>query len=52
VEWGVDVSEIQVAGPGGFRPETPGESLDNVGFMFFGDPDGNGWGVQQISGRS
>lgn len=47
----VDVSEIQVAGPGGFRAETPDESLDNVGSMFFSDPDGNGWGVQ-MSGRS
>lgn len=25
--------------------------LDNVGFVFFSDPDGNGWAVQQISAR-
>jgi catechol 2,3-dioxygenase-like lactoylglutathione lyase family enzyme len=28
-----------------------GSNLDNVGFVFFDDPDGNGWAVQQISGR-
>ena len=28
-----------------------GEDLDNVGFVFFDDPDGNGWAVQQISAR-
>jgi hypothetical protein len=26
--------------------------LDNVGFVFFTDPDGNGWAVQQISSRA
>ena len=26
--------------------------LDNVGFLFFRDPDGNGWAVQQISSRA
>jgi catechol 2,3-dioxygenase-like lactoylglutathione lyase family enzyme len=51
LERGVDVGEIQVAGPGGFRPREDGESLDNVGFLFFNDPDGNGWAVQQISAR-
>jgi hypothetical protein len=25
---------------------------DNVGFVFFADPDGNGWAVQQISARA
>jgi hypothetical protein len=25
--------------------------LDNVGFVHFADPDGNGWTVQQISSR-
>jgi hypothetical protein len=28
-----------------------GHPLDNVGFVFFSDPDGNGWAVQQISAR-
>ncbi len=45
VERGVEVSELTVLGqnPG------QGDELDNVGFVFFSDPDGNGWGVQQIS---
>ena len=33
-------------------PSGEGESLDNVGFVYyFDDPDGNGWTVQQISSR-
>jgi hypothetical protein len=28
------------------------DPLDNVGFVFFTDPDGNGWAVQQISSRA
>jgi hypothetical protein len=48
IERGVDVSEIQIMGES--PSETP-EPLDNVGFAFFRDPDGNGWGVQQISAR-
>ena len=32
-------------------PARDGEDLDNVGFVFFSDPDGNGWAVQQISAR-
>ena len=32
------------------RPQP--DSLDNVGFIFFSDPDGNGWAVQQISSRN
>jgi catechol 2,3-dioxygenase-like lactoylglutathione lyase family enzyme len=51
VERGVDVGEVQVAGPSGFRPAKDGEPLDNVGFFFFTDPDGNAWAVQQISAR-
>jgi catechol 2,3-dioxygenase-like lactoylglutathione lyase family enzyme len=44
---GVDVSEVQVLG------ENPGAGgpLDNVGFIYFDDPDGNSWAVQQISSR-
>ena len=47
VERGVDVSEVQKLG------ENRGEDnpLDNVGFVFFNDPDGNAWAVQQISTR-
>jgi catechol 2,3-dioxygenase-like lactoylglutathione lyase family enzyme len=45
---GVEVSEIQVLGE---SPTSQPDPLDNVGFVFFGDPDGNGWAVQQISAR-
>jgi catechol 2,3-dioxygenase-like lactoylglutathione lyase family enzyme len=48
---GVEVGEIQVAGPSGFRPATEDDDLDNQGFVFFQDPDGNGWAVQQITDR-
>ena len=56
VERGVEVGGIQVAGSAGFRPlrdydTLTGSELDNVGFLFFNDPDGNGWAVQQISAR-
>ena len=49
VECGVEVSEIQVLGE---SPSPQPDSLDNVGFIFFNDPDGNGWAVQQISSRA
>jgi catechol 2,3-dioxygenase-like lactoylglutathione lyase family enzyme len=45
---GVDVSEIQVMGE---NPAAVPDPMDNVGFVFFSDPDGNGWAVQQISSR-
>ena len=48
VERGVEVSEVTKLG------ENPGpvdHELDNVGFVFFDDPDGNSWAVQQISKR-
>ncbi|GAB2733884.1 VOC family protein [Amycolatopsis magusensis] len=49
---GVAVSPIQVFGRDGeLHPYREGEELDNVGFFFFSDPDGNGWAVQQISSR-
>ena len=48
VQRGVEVSEIQVMGESPTRQPDP---LDNVGFVFFSDPDGNGWAVQQISAR-
>jgi catechol 2,3-dioxygenase-like lactoylglutathione lyase family enzyme len=48
LERGVEVSEIQVLGESATAQPDP---LDNVGFVFFSDPDGNGWGVQQISTR-
>ena len=36
---------------GARRARSGGESLDNVGFGYFDDPDGNGGTVQQISSR-
>jgi catechol 2,3-dioxygenase-like lactoylglutathione lyase family enzyme len=49
VERGVDVSEVQVLGE---NPRPVDNPLDNVGFVFFDDPDGNSWAVQQISSRA
>jgi hypothetical protein len=43
------VSPVQVLGESP-RPEP--DPLDNVGFVFFADPDGNAWAVQQISSRA
>ena len=51
IERGVEVSEVQVFEAGSPRPSREGDALDNVGFVFFSDPDGNGWAVQQISAR-
>ncbi|MDG4767457.1 VOC family protein [Solwaraspora sp. WMMD406] len=46
---GVAVSDIQVLGE---NPHPVPDPLDNVGFFYFTDPDGNGWAVQQISSRA
>jgi uncharacterized protein YndB with AHSA1/START domain/catechol 2,3-dioxygenase-like lactoylglutathione lyase family enzyme len=48
---GLDVGDVQIAGAHGFREAREGEELDNVGFAFFSDPDGNRWAMQQISAR-
>ena len=48
VERGVEVSEVQVMGENPIPVDNP---LDNVAFVFFSDPDGNSWAVQQISSR-
>jgi catechol 2,3-dioxygenase-like lactoylglutathione lyase family enzyme len=48
VERGVEVSDVQKLGE---NPEPVPDPYDNVGFVFFQDPDGNGWAVQQISSR-
>jgi catechol 2,3-dioxygenase-like lactoylglutathione lyase family enzyme len=48
LERGVEVGEVQVLGQ---NPRPVPDPLDNVGFFFFSDPDGNGWAVQQISTR-
>ena len=46
---GVENSGVQVLGE---NPAPVGDPLDNVGFVFFSDPDGNEWAVQQISTRT
>lgn len=51
VDRGVEVSEVQVFDKGSYRPSREGENLDLVGCVFFSDPDGNGWVVQQIPAR-
>jgi len=51
-ERGVEVGEVQVFDEGAYRPAREDESLDNVGCVFFSDPDGNRWCVQQIPARS
>lgn len=48
---GVPVSDVQVLGGDPSALEQGGKALDNVGFVFFDDPDGNSWAVQQISAR-
>jgi catechol 2,3-dioxygenase-like lactoylglutathione lyase family enzyme len=45
----VEVSEITRMGEN--RPDFDGDPLDYVGFVFFSDPDGNQWAIQQISSR-
>jgi catechol 2,3-dioxygenase-like lactoylglutathione lyase family enzyme len=49
LERGVDVSDVQTLGA---NPHPTPHPLDNVGFVFFADPDGNSWAVQQISSRA
>ena len=51
VDRGVEVSEVQALGGDADALRRGGTALDNVGFVFFRDPDGNGWAVQQISAR-
>jgi catechol 2,3-dioxygenase-like lactoylglutathione lyase family enzyme len=51
VERGLEISEVQVYVADGLRPSRDDEELDNVGFAFFRDPDGNRWAIQQISAR-
>jgi catechol 2,3-dioxygenase-like lactoylglutathione lyase family enzyme len=50
-ERGVEVGEIQVFEAGSYRQAQEGEDLDLVGCVFFSDPDGNRWCVQQIPDR-
>ncbi len=46
---GVAVSDVQSLGE---NPGPVSDPYDNVGFVFFADPDGNQWAVQQISSRA
>jgi catechol 2,3-dioxygenase-like lactoylglutathione lyase family enzyme len=52
LERGVEVSEIKIIEGGQRRPHREGDPLDIAAFAFFNDPDGNGWAVQQMPGRS
>jgi catechol 2,3-dioxygenase-like lactoylglutathione lyase family enzyme len=50
---GVEISEVQAYDRDGtVRPARDGEALNNVGFAFFADPDGNTWALQQIDARA
>jgi hypothetical protein len=52
-ERGVDVSEVIVFTKEGQRPlRDDDDDLNNIGFCFFDDPDGNSWAVQQITART
>ncbi|CAN5470136.1 MAG: VOC family protein [Rubrobacteraceae bacterium] len=51
VERGVEVGDFQVFDDGTYRAATKDENLDYVGCVFFEDPDGNGWCIQQIPAR-
>jgi catechol 2,3-dioxygenase-like lactoylglutathione lyase family enzyme len=48
----VEAGEIQVFDEGAYRPAREGEELDYVGCLFFSDPDGNRWCVQQVPARA
>lgn len=49
---GVDITEVQYLGFGAPpRPATDDDDLNNSGFAFFADPDGNAWAIQQITAR-
>ena|SRR5688572_17715551 len=52
LERGVEVGDLQVFDAGSYRTAREGENLDLVGCVFFRDPDGNRWCVQQIPARN
>lgn len=54
IERGVEASEVQVFDEtGATRTATEDDEIvDYGGFVFFNDPDGNGWVVQHVSARS
>lgn len=47
-ERGVEVSEVFHFGEGGQQPGPDPERRDYNSFVSFGDPDGNGWLVQEV----
>lgn len=49
---GVDVGDVVAFTPEGVRLATDEDDLNNVGFVYFNDPDGNSWAVQQITSRT
>lgn len=51
VSRGVEVSDVVSVDGDDEKVRRAGTALDNVGFVHFRDPDGNGWAVQQISAR-
>jgi len=51
VERSVDVGDVQVFDAGAYRPAREDEDLGLVGCVFFRDPDGNRWCIQQIPAR-
>jgi catechol 2,3-dioxygenase-like lactoylglutathione lyase family enzyme len=48
VERGVDVSEVQHFESGTMVPGPDPERRDYGSFLFFADPDGNSWAVQEV----
>jgi catechol 2,3-dioxygenase-like lactoylglutathione lyase family enzyme len=49
---GVEISDVQAYDRDGtLRAARDDDALNNVGFAFFADPDGNTWAVQQIDAR-
>ena len=48
---GAEISEVNAIGPEGMRAASTDDDLNNVGFIFFQDPDGNSWAIQQITNR-
>jgi hypothetical protein len=48
MDWTLEVVVVPVAGR---AARSSREMRSNVGFVFFRDPDGNSWAVQQISAR-
>jgi catechol 2,3-dioxygenase-like lactoylglutathione lyase family enzyme len=48
---GAEVSDVQKIGPEGPQPASRDDDLNNIGFVFFEDPDGNTWAIQQITAR-